>query len=153
MPKLRSWFLRLCAIIFLVSCLGKLLAVIEGLPHLLEMDEVLPVPKRVLLTAAVVVEAMAAIVLLRGMLSERSRLLLVAWVASIFVAYRFIRLLTGAVLPCDCIGAFTRYMPFSARFTSAGFSVIAVGMLLGSIALFAYTSVAGRSSAPSDRNE
>ena len=119
------------AVLAITAC-GKGLALIQSAPWLDQQDEILPFSKRFVISLAVALELIViAIITIRP--RTETTLFSIAWLASMFLSYRLVRVIYGMPFSCACFGAFAKLLPINAKGASALATLIALYMLAGSI--------------------
>lgn len=129
----RTRFKVVAAWLLLATGVAKLVAVFGSVPILAEPDPLVGFLARrnLLLVAAVMEIAIAGYILLRK--SQLKNLLLVAWLATVFLGYRLGLWVIGYQGACGCLGKVTDSLnvsPVLANFTMQG--------LLAYLLLFSY---------------
>ena len=130
--KLRSFFLWSCLWVLVFTAGGKALALLGGAESLHGTDEILLMPKRVLLELTVALEVVVGIAVFWHRRTPVAFFAL-AWFSSVLLSYRLVRALFGVTFPCACLGIFTAYLPLTAQGASVLMTFIAIYMLTGSL--------------------
>jgi len=112
LPKERAF---LFSALVILGCSGsaKILSSLGTVPILELPDPVFRLPNRWFLCLAGAFELCAAAYLLLGR-NQRLKLLLVAWLSTIFCLYRLEIWLTQPGKPCHCLGTVTEYLHLKA---------------------------------------
>ena len=108
-----DWFLWSAAAILVLTGLGKISSAFGTAQVLTTADPVVGIPFRVLLPLAGGFELIIAALSVWRRFPQRSRLLLVAWVSTMFVIYRVGLWAMDWHHPCGCMGNLAAALPFS----------------------------------------
>ncbi len=103
--KVSIWFLWSAAAILVLTGLGKISSAFGTAQILTTTDPIFGIPFRVLLPIAGALELAIAALCLWKRFPLRSRLLLVAWVSTMFVTYRIGLWAMDWHHPCGCLGS------------------------------------------------
>lgn len=132
-----DWFLWSTAAILALTGLGKISSAF-GSAHVLAMaDPIVGIPFRVLLPLAGSLELIIAALCVWKRFPQRSRLLLVAWVSTMFVVYRIGLWAMDWQHPCGCMGGFADVLRLSDQAVDRVMRTTLGYMLLGSVGFLA----------------
>ena len=124
-------FVGSALVILACTGLAKLLSSLGTVPILELRDPVFRLPNRWFLCLAGAFELCAAAYLLLGR-NQRLKLLLVAWLSTIFCLYRLEIWLTQPGKPCPCLGTVTEYLHLKADQAEPILVVLLIYLLAGS---------------------
>lgn len=139
--SLVHWFLWSAAAILALTGLGKISSAFGSAQVLAIADPIVGIPFRVLLPLTGSVELIIAALCVWKRFPQRSRLLLVAWVSTMFVFYRISLWAMDWRHPCGCMGSLAGVLHMSDPTADSVVRGLLGYLYLGSYTLFVASNV------------
>lgn len=134
--RFARWFLTSCGVILTVTAFAKLVSVTGEVKVLARPDPVFVfLTFRQLFFLVGVLELSVAAVIFSPTPRVVNKLTLVAWISSVFLAYRIGLWAMGYKGECNCLGHLTDWLGVAPGIADAGMKTILAYLLLGSVAL------------------
>lgn len=132
--KLLSFFLNSSTALLLLMGIAKVLSSAGGAPSLRAADPILTLPIRHVLWIVGVIELMVAAACLCGK-APKLKVLLLAWLATLFGVYRLGLLWIGYNGPCRCMGNLTEVLHVPSKTADTVTKLILAYLLIGSYSM------------------